>query len=129
MLVSASYFGGMRFNATPYEQAMMVCIQTRGMWNRPIRDGPLRVYGALFEIDRRDVAVTVHNVSHRDIQSLAGRLDHEARGISARQRDAAQEFGCPGVNNFHRGAHGGVVAAATRVHGHRRILEGLDAGV
>jgi hypothetical protein len=80
MLESASDFGGMRFDTATDEQAMMIRIQTRGVWNGPARDWPLRVYGALLEIDRRNVAVTVHNISHRDIQFLAGRLDYEPGG-------------------------------------------------
>src|SRR5712671_3157284 len=64
MLVSASNIARMGFGAAANKQAMMGCVETRGMGHRPSGDWPLSDHGAFFEIDHRNMAVAINNISH-----------------------------------------------------------------
>src|ERR1700730_32103 len=93
MLVPASNIAGMGFGPAADKQAMMGCVQTCGVGHRAAGDWPLGDDSAFFEIYDRNVAVTVDNISHRDVQSFSGRLDCDAGRITAGELNAAHELG------------------------------------
>src|SRR5712664_2096290 len=123
MLVPASNIASVSYRPAADKQAMMGRIQTGGMGHRASGDWPLGDHGAFFEINDRNMAVTSHNISHRDVQSFSRWLDCDARGIAAGELNAAHQFGRSRVNDVDRGIIGSMLATATKVFKH------LDTGI
>src|SRR5882762_865249 len=123
MLVPAPYVARVCYQSTTNKQAMMGRVQASGMRYRPSGDWPLGDHGAFFEIDDCNVAVTSHNISHSDVQSFPRWLDCDARGITAGELNAADQFGRSRVNDVDRGIIGSVLATATKV------FKDLDTGI
>src|SRR5216684_663767 len=89
MLVSASNIARMGFGPAADKQPMMGRVQTGGMGHRASSDWPLGDDSAFFEIDHRNMAVAINNISHGDVQCFSGWLDCDAGRISAGKLDAA----------------------------------------
>src|SRR5712691_12882454 len=87
MLMSASNVAGVCYQSAANKQAMMGRVQARGMRHRASGDWPLGDHGAFFEIDDRNVAFPIHDVSHRDVQSFSRWLHCDACGITSRELD------------------------------------------
>src|SRR5229473_73480 len=114
MLVPSSNIAGVSYRPATDKQAMMCGVQTRGMGHRASGDWPLGDHGAFFEINDRNMAVTSHNISHRDVQSFSRRLDCDARGIAPVELNAAQQFDRFGY--FVRGSANGYNSAICQGH-------------
>jgi hypothetical protein len=71
MLVPAPNVASVGYRPAADKQAMMGCIQTRGMGHRASGDWPLGDHGAFFEINDRYMAITSHNIPHSDVQSFS----------------------------------------------------------
>src|ERR1700694_6051493 len=123
MLVPASNIARMGFGPAANKQAMMGCVQTRGMGHRASGDWPLGDHGAFFEINYRNMADPSHNISHSDVQSFSGRLDCDASRITAGEFNAAHQFGRLCVDYVDRSIGRPVLTAATKV------FKDLDAGI
>src|SRR5258708_7881842 len=93
------------------------------MGYRTSRDWPLSNYGAFFEVNDSHVAFTIHNISHRDVQSFSRGLDSDARGITTGQLNAAHQFGGLRIYDVDRGVRSSMRAAAAK------IFKDFDAGV
>src|SRR5260370_5813997 len=115
MLVPSSNIAGVSYRPATDKQAMMCCVQTRGMGHRASGDWPLGDHGAFLEINDHNVAVTSHNISHRDVQSFSRRLDCDARGIAAGELNAAHQFGRFCIDYVDGSIRRSVLAAATKV--------------
>src|SRR5713101_7162956 len=115
MLMSASNVAGVCYQSAANKQAMMGRVQACGVRHRASGDWPLGDHGAFFEIDDRNVAFPIHDVSHSDVQSFSRWLDRDACGITSRELDAARQFGRSCVNDVDRGTAGSVLTAATKV--------------
>src|SRR5229473_5467714 len=115
MLVPSSNIAGVSYRPATDKQAMMCGVQTRGMGHRASGDWPLGDHGAFFEINDRNMAVTSHNISHRDVQSFSRWLDRDACGIAAWELNAAHQFGRLCVNDVDRSVSRAVLATATKI--------------
>src|ERR1700730_5289446 len=71
MLVPASNIASVGYRPATDKQAMMDCVQTRGMGYWTSGNWPLGDHGAFFEINDRHMAVASHNISHSDVQSFS----------------------------------------------------------
>jgi len=123
MLVPASNVARMCRHSAADKQAMMGRIQTRGVGHWASGDGPLCDHGAFFEINDCNVAVTSHNISHRDVQSFSRWFDCDSRGITAWELDAVHQSGRFGVNDVDRSIIRSVLATATK------IFKDFDSGI
>src|SRR5882672_4443469 len=123
MLVSASDVPRVCLHPASNKQAMMGRIQSCGVGHRTSGDWPLGDHGAFFEINDGNVAVTLHNISHSDVQSFSRWLDCDARRITTWELNAANQFGRSCVNDVDRSIRRSVLAAATK------IFKDFDAGI
>src|ERR1700737_451449 len=69
-LVPPSNIAGVSYRSATDKQAMMCRVETSGMRHRASGDWPLGDHRAFFEIDYGNMAFTVHNISHSDVQSF-----------------------------------------------------------
>src|ERR1700758_4618253 len=78
-------------------------------------DWPLSNHSAFFEVNDGDVAFTIHNISHRDVQSFSRGLDRDACGITTRQLNTAHQFGGLRIYDVDRGVRSSMRAAAAKI--------------
>jgi len=97
--VSTSNFTSVWFDPAANKQSVMGSVQARGMRHRAIRDRPLGDHFVFFEINDRDVAIAIYNVSHSDVQFFSGWFEGDARGITTGQLNAFHQFGGFCVND------------------------------
>src|SRR5207302_10417275 len=83
-----------------HKQAMMRGVQTRGVGLRPTGDGPLGYHSAFVGVDDLDDAVTVHDISHANVEPVCCTVEDDSCRIGAIHLDAAHQFGRLGIDNL-----------------------------
>src|SRR6266478_5644107 len=115
ILVSTSNFTSVWFDPAANKQSMMGSVQAGGVWHWAIRDLPLGDHFVFFEINDRDVAIAIYDVSHSDVQFFSGWFEGDARGIATGQLNAFNQFGGFCVNDVDGSAVRLVVVTAIKL--------------